>query len=267
MTSSTQHSGSPAELYLRAWHQRHADASRVFADAHDSAGRSSYQRLASLALGCTVVLDVACGTGALLSLIGTATDSTRLVGVDLSLSELQLARVRLAEAELYLARAQALPLPDASFDLVLCHMALMLMDDPERALAECRRVLRPGGTFSAITNRPTAPDPIAKSILGALLSRWERTDVALHPPPIGDTRTFDAETLLPLVRAHFDRVSVEPFVVTQKVPRRELWPHLVSSIYGLDAIPAPDGEEILNGLALPELVPWTFAMVQVQGYA
>jgi ubiquinone/menaquinone biosynthesis C-methylase UbiE len=157
------------------------------------------------------VLDVAGGTGVLLSRIQKPGCGLRLVGVDLCLSELRLARERLPEAPLYAARAQALPLTDASFQLVVCHMALMLMHNPEQTLAESRRVLRRGGVFSAITNRPAALDEIAKTILGALRPRWKDTDPALHPPPLGDARTYDTMTVLPLIGAHFDHVVVEPF--------------------------------------------------------
>jgi SAM-dependent methyltransferase len=41
--------------------------------------------------------------------------------------------------------AEALPFPDASFDHVACIAALLYFDDPHRALAEIRRVLKPGG--------------------------------------------------------------------------------------------------------------------------
>ena len=258
---------SQSEAYLHAWHSRHADASRVFIEARDPDGRSSYERLATLASPGTSVLDVACGTGALLARVGAGALSTHLVGVDFCQSELRLAQVRLPGVALYAARAQALPLADASFDLVVCHMALMLMDNPERALAESWRVLRRGGTFSAITNLPAAPDEIAKTILGALRSRWKAASPSLPAPPLGDTRTHDTATLLPLVSAYFQHVVVEPFAVTQRVSRRELWPYLVNSIYGLDAIPAHEGEEALADLALPDPVPWTVAMLQVQGRA
>ena len=265
--TATSDSESQAEAYLQAWHSRHADASRDFLDARDPGGRSSYQRLASLAIPGTSVLDLACGTGALLSQVHATASSTRLVGVDFCQSELRLARARLPEVSLYAARAQALPLTDASFDLVVCHMALMLVNNPEHVLAESRRVLRRGGTFSAITNRPAALDEVAKTILGALRSRWKATDPSLRPPPLGDTRTHDTTTLLPLISAHFENVVVEPFAVARRVSRHELWPYLVNSIYGLDAIPADEGEEILAHLPLPDPVPWTVAMVQVQGRA
>lgn len=88
------------------------------------------------------VLDVGCGTGGMLALL----PRTRCAGVDLSPVALAHARGRGLTA---LARSSAcsLPFPDKSFDAVL---ALDLLyhrgiGDEAKALAECRRVLRPGG--------------------------------------------------------------------------------------------------------------------------
>jgi ubiquinone/menaquinone biosynthesis C-methylase UbiE len=208
--------------------------------------------------------------GVLLSLVrATTAGAARLAGVDLCLPELRAARERLGGGvTLSCARGQALPFPGRSFDLALCHMALMLVDRPEEVLAESRRVLRAGGVFSAVTNRPAAPpDVIARTILGALRGRWQAADPALRPPALGDERTYDAEGLRALVGAHFGHVVLEPFAVTQFVLRRELWRYLSNSVYGLDAIPADEGQAILDGLTLPELVPWTVALVQVSGRA
>lgn len=51
----------------------------------------------------------------------------------------------MANASFMRMDAEALELPDASFDVVLCALGLMYVPDPERALREMRRVLRPGG--------------------------------------------------------------------------------------------------------------------------
>jgi ubiquinone/menaquinone biosynthesis C-methylase UbiE len=45
--------------------------------------------------------------------------------------------------------AEALPLPDASFDAAVCALGLMYVPDPVRALCEMRRLLRPGGRVAA----------------------------------------------------------------------------------------------------------------------
>jgi ubiquinone/menaquinone biosynthesis C-methylase UbiE len=267
MRSANAGSASPTESYLRDWHHRHPDACRVFVNARDDAGRSSYQRLASLAQHATAVLDVACGTGALLSLVRGVAPAARLAGVDLSESELRLAAQRLPDSQLSVARAQALPLTRGSVDLVLCHMALMLMDRPEDAILEIRRVLRAGGLFSAVTNRPAAPDPMAKVILDALRPARRRVHASMKPPQLGDPRTYEPDTLLALASAHFTAVEVEQFVVVEHVPRRALWPYLVDSLYGLDAIADDDARAVLVELNLPDLVPSALPMIQINGRA
>lgn len=62
------------------------------------------------------------------------------------------------------APAEELPFADASFDTVLCTFTLCSVADPARALAEARRVLRPGGTF-LFCEHGRAPD--------AGVARWQ----------------------------------------------------------------------------------------------
>ena len=97
------------------------------------------------------VLDVACGTGVLVAeLARVVGPGGEVVGVDLSQAMVDVANLREREPTSAPTRhermdAQSLAFPDASFDVVLCAFGLMYVPDPERALAEMRRVLRPGG--------------------------------------------------------------------------------------------------------------------------
>lgn len=97
------------------------------------------------------VLDVACGTGLLAhELARVIGPGGHVVGVDLSQAMVDAATRRSrdpASAPTCFARmdAQSLAFPDASFDVVLCCFGLMYLPDAERAIAEMRRVLRPGG--------------------------------------------------------------------------------------------------------------------------
>ena len=92
------------------------------------------------------VLEVAVGTGLNLPLYPA---DVRLTGVDLSPEMLALAKDRSVElgreVELLEADAEALPFPDASFDTVVCTLSLCAIPDERAAIAEMRRVLRPGG--------------------------------------------------------------------------------------------------------------------------
>jgi ubiquinone/menaquinone biosynthesis C-methylase UbiE len=85
------------------------------------------------------VLDLACGTANLLPMVA------RYAGVDGSLEMLLAARRKHPAAALAAADAAALPFADARFDTVVCASAFHVFPEPERALGEVRRVLRPAG--------------------------------------------------------------------------------------------------------------------------
>jgi ubiquinone/menaquinone biosynthesis C-methylase UbiE len=97
------------------------------------------------------VLDVACGTGLIaFAAVRAVGPQGRVLGVDLAGQMVDVAARRAAEQQLpnvAFARmgAEALALPDAGFDVVLCALGLMYLPEPEQALREIRRVLRPGG--------------------------------------------------------------------------------------------------------------------------
>jgi ubiquinone/menaquinone biosynthesis C-methylase UbiE len=92
------------------------------------------------------VLEVAIGTGRNLPYYPPG---IRLTGVDFSPAMLQLARRQADQlgrtVDLRLGDAQTMQLPDASFDTVVCTCSLCAIPDQRRAIAEMRRVLRPGG--------------------------------------------------------------------------------------------------------------------------
>ncbi|MPY97640.1 MAG: methyltransferase domain-containing protein [Actinophytocola sp.] len=91
-------------------------------------------------------LEVAVGTG--LNFPVYPADVT-LTGIDLSEPMLDIARDRAAELErpvtLLQGNAHNLPFDDASFDTVVCTFGLCAIPDEHAAIAEMRRVLRPGG--------------------------------------------------------------------------------------------------------------------------
>ena len=96
------------------------------------------------------VLDAACGTGLVAFQAARAVGPRgQVVGVDLSGEMIEAAPRRAPRnvANVTFARmdAEALALPDASFDVALCALGLMYVPEPEPALRELRRVLRPGG--------------------------------------------------------------------------------------------------------------------------
>jgi ubiquinone/menaquinone biosynthesis C-methylase UbiE len=105
--------------------------------------------LASLAAPHQRIVDVGCGTG-LMSLKLAAT-GRQVLGVDLSSAMIEHARSRSsARLEFLQADAENLPLESASFDAVVNLISFHHYPNPDRALAEFRRVFRPGGRLVLI---------------------------------------------------------------------------------------------------------------------
>ena len=112
------------------------------------------------------LLELGCGAGgALVVLVRAVGSAGRVAGLDLSptmigLAAARLRRAGLAErAELVVADATSVPFADASFDAVFMSFTLELFDTPEipLVLAECGRVLRPGGRIGVVSLSRAAP--------------------------------------------------------------------------------------------------------------
>jgi SAM-dependent methyltransferase len=93
------------------------------------------------------VLEVGCGAGT--DLIRFARAGARVTGVDVSASAIALAKANFEQqglgADLRTADGEHLPFGDQTFDLVYAHGVVQYTPNPERLVAECRRVLRTGG--------------------------------------------------------------------------------------------------------------------------
>jgi ubiquinone/menaquinone biosynthesis C-methylase UbiE len=145
-------------------------------------GRRTLERLA-LDEG-EAVLDVGCGTGVFLAslLVGVGSGG-RVVGLDHNAALLEQAATRMADAgladaplELVHGDALALPFEGGSFDATHCERVLMHLAEPDAAIAEMRRVTRPGGrVVAAEINAWSAsiyhPDPeAAQAIANAMIA-------------------------------------------------------------------------------------------------
>ncbi len=264
-----------AEAFLRAFHRAHPGiTTRAFARGRTDEGRSSYEVLADAAREAMargqVILDLGCGDGhllALLALRGAAVD--RLVGVDLSADEVDMARARpsLHGAVLRCERAQELSLPGASVGCVLSHLAFSLMSDVEAVVAEIARVLQPGGRFAAIVGGGPRGDDAFARFLDLLRETYLR--VPARAPRLGDIRARREDGLHALFGGHggFLAVEIRDFALHLDGTGDEVWDHL-AAIYELFVVP-PDELRALRGrfadeaarLAGPDgVVPCTAAM-------
>jgi demethylmenaquinone methyltransferase/2-methoxy-6-polyprenyl-1,4-benzoquinol methylase len=145
-------------------------------------GRGNRLRAATAdALGLSAgdsVLDLGCGPGTSLHRLRTRVGpGGRVVGVDYSEGMVRRARERVRAAgweNVHVCRADATRLPlSAGFDAAHAAMSLSAMSDPEAAVREAARVLRPGGRMAALDARPFPESPWrALNPLLVPLFRW-----------------------------------------------------------------------------------------------
>jgi SAM-dependent methyltransferase len=158
----------------------HAD----YADTRGAAITAELLRLAAPRPGKRV-LELACGAG------GVGIAAARLVGPagEVVLSDVAAAMTTIAgarAAELGLANVRTLTLdlddlaqPDQTYDVVLCREGLMFAFDPAHAVAEIRRVLRPGGRAAVAVWGPRARNPWLGVVFDAVAAQLG----APVPPP------------------------------------------------------------------------------------
>jgi len=144
--------------------------------------------------------------------------SGRLLSTDIAPQMLVAAEARAAElgltnVEFRVMDAQSLDLLDASVNGVVCRWGYMLVDDPALALAETRRVLRPGGRVAFAVWASAEENQWAASIGRVLLAHGlvERPD----PDAPGPFRLADRERLETLVvGAELELLALEDVPLT-----------------------------------------------------
>lgn len=146
------------------------------------------------------VLEIACGSGFGLDYLRTV--ARRVVGGDIDAANVAAARRRTG---LPVARldAHALPFTAASFDVVVLYESIYYLRDVPRALAEIRRVLRPGGTL--------------------LICLPNRERPGFHPSPYSVAYPSAAELAATLAAAGFDAEILAGFPVGAAGAREKLF--------------------------------------------
>lgn len=98
------------------------------------------------------VLDAGCGTGGVLARLEAAAPAAAFFGIDISERAVAFSREK-THAEISLGSVDALPYPDENFDVIVsADVILHELVDQDRAIAEFRRCLKPGGLL--VVNLP-----------------------------------------------------------------------------------------------------------------
>lgn len=201
------------------------------------------------------LLDIACGTGngALLA----AAEGADVVGVDAAPRLVAVAEQRAAAAglslELLVGDAAALPVADASCDIVISIFGVVFAADPAQALAEIARVLAPGGRAYVTAWVPAGPIDAMLTVLGRAIGRatggappprrfaWSKTDsVRSLAEPCGlevSTTRHELEIRAASPAAYVDAGREHPMAL-------DAWP-LLERAGGLETL----REEMIGALA------------------
>ena len=177
-------SGARPPLLDRAAIRRYADrASARYDESAVLAARlreQMVQRLDWVAFTPEVVLDLGCGTGQGAAALAARWPRARVIALDASPAMLEeLARRDLpARIERLRAEAEAIPLPDASVDLVFSNLMLPWCEDIDAVFAEVARILKPRGLFTFTT---FGPDTLVE-----LRVAWHAAGGATPPHPFTD---------------------------------------------------------------------------------
>lgn len=92
------------------------------------------------------ILDVCCGPGMIAA--AALTRGAQAVGIDFSSEVVEIAKSNVPNAEFHEGDAQSLQFPDNCFDAVICSFGIIHVPDPQKALSEMHRVLRPDGRIA-----------------------------------------------------------------------------------------------------------------------
>jgi SAM-dependent methyltransferase len=149
--------------------------------------------------GTETIVDVGCGNGTYLAELRRRGHTGQTVGLDLSPA---MARQSRSQATTAVSDVQALPLGDDSVDVVLSLHMLYHVPDLPRAVAELRRVLRPGGTAMVTTNGP-GHTVEAKQ----LLATAARQVADIRADLDWDTRRFHPTVAAHLLGAPFNNID------------------------------------------------------------
>jgi SAM-dependent methyltransferase len=181
-----------------------------------------YRRAAELVRGKRV-LDAGCGEGYGTSMLAQAAATAK--GVDLEAAVIRRAAARYANASFDAANLVALPYPDESFDAVVSLQVIEHIHTPQEFLAECARVLVPGGLLLVSTpNRLTfSPHGVRNAFHAFEFAPDElRTTVAKHFDNIELSGVFHGARLAAVERLLLRRAFSER-LIDQPTPEWPWW--------------------------------------------
>ena len=193
------------------------------ADKYDSTWASSTRQFIEPLLDAAnlsakmSILDVGCGPGYVSA--AAAERGANPIGLDFSKEMIAIAKRMFPKIEFREGDAQNLPFANANFERVVASFALLHLAEPERAMAEAARVLKPGGRFGFTTWAKIEENPFIR-LMDDAIQAHANLDVDLPPGPPFYLFENESEFRKALERAGFDGGSMtfKVHAIKWKVP-------------------------------------------------
>ncbi|MBL4783602.1 MAG: methyltransferase domain-containing protein [Porticoccaceae bacterium] len=196
------------DLELKGWNQKARDYG-------DFAGQITRQVVEPLldavkVTAGTVFLDIATGPG---YTAGAAQARGAIAtGVDFSSAMIDEASRNYPSALFYEGDAEHLVFPSGFFDAAACPFGLLHMADPDKAISEAWRILKPGGKFAFTVWAPPEKHAFFELVLGAI-ARHGSMDVALPEAPPFFRFSEPTESQKTLEKAGFNEIDISELVL------------------------------------------------------
>ncbi len=202
---------------------------RTFKDYVDQKKKNSYQLLADSIRRKNPkrILDLACGDGHLIPYLKNVSDA-KILGVDMSEGELELAKKKKfgKNVTFKCGMAEKISEEDESFDAVVCHMALMLMNPLEPVLNEIHRVLQPGGLLAAVVGGEPEPQRFFMKYKELFSGFMKEHYPAFAPVSVGDSRIASVHKVVEVFpESKFKDLEVEAQSLLIRVAPKTIWTH------------------------------------------
>lgn len=202
-TASNKPSHTFKDLELKGWNQKARDYG-------DYVGHITQQAVEPLLDAVeveagSVFLDIATGPG---YTAGAAQARGAIAtGVDFSAGMIDEASRNYPTALFYEGDAEHLVFPSGFFDAAVCPFGLLHMANPDKAISEACRILKPGGKFAFTVWAPPEKHAFFELVLGAI-SRHGSMDVTLPEAPPFFRFSQSAESQRTLAKAGFNDISI-----------------------------------------------------------
>jgi SAM-dependent methyltransferase len=220
------------ETYLSSVHRETLNMTpKAYGAYRTSTGQNSYEVLVSVLNKKPSkdlhVLDLGCGDGYLIQyLLPKLGPKGKITGVDMVPSEIERAKAVYTDkrVQFHVARAQELPVPNTSVDVVLCHLTLMLMRPIEPVVRKLLQILKLGGEIAGIVPMPRRYGTTAYE-LGELVGAFIDQK---HPGmrksfQAGDPRFETEEGIQAILKGFRDDLWVQDFDILIPLDPEAIW--------------------------------------------